>query len=161
MNLKFLVGIVLCVGMCFSCKPKPDDVSQLTDKEVFFRDTPDATLDFYCAVNEKLTDAERLSIHDLADNSEDLWAELIIRKRRDQIDTVKIVAIMEFDANEKMTMDTAFYQDLSQVLNSIDETDLAVLGKLRDGSYLYRLHLTRFCSGYVNESPLENGAETR
>jgi hypothetical protein len=120
-----------------------------TDAERYLEGTPDAPLDLYCEVNNALDPYSRVSVCNLLDRgAKVLSADLVIEIEKHQIDTIEVV-IFSFDKNGDREV-VNINSKLDSVINSIPLTKLTTFKAIKDGTYITRLQLERFCTGYVD-----------
>lgn len=128
-----------------------------TEMQRYLSSTPDAPLDFYCEVNNTLDSETRVAICNIVTSrSPILSADMLIQIKSHQIDTLEVV-IFSFDKNGNRTIEHLDY-DLNTMLSSLSMSNLLTFSILKDGPYLARLQLERFCNGYVTDVSL--GDET-
>ncbi len=152
MKIKTIVFSFLVILL--SCESSPREETNKvskskTDKERYLEGTNDAPLDFYCEVNNALDSYSRVSICSLLKNGDEIFsADLVIEIEKHEIDTIEMV-IFSFDKNgnrKLMELNTK----LDSVVNSVSLSKLTTFKNLKDGTYITRLQLDRFCTGYVD-----------
>ena len=148
--LNFLLSFsFICLLSCRNENRKVNEVVKITHQNKYYDTTPDAPLDFYCKINELLDSESRLIIcSDIKDRYKNISADMAIRVKGNKIDTVEVVTFI-FDESGNRVNDKLNYPKLDSILNSVELSEIQTLKDLKDGSFVGRLQLERFCNGYV------------
>ena len=145
----FLTFLFLSFLACRNENKNTDGHIGVTYQNKYYDTTPDAPLDFYCKINELLDAESRLIIcSDVKDKYKNISADMAVRIKGNKIDTIEVV-IFIFDENGERTNSNLHYPKLDSVLNFVKLSEIQTLKDLKDGSFVGRLQLERFCNGYV------------
>ncbi len=145
----------LAIGLIiFNCNDYRKTHTDATDeRNDYVKKTAEASLDLYCEVNNRVGDFQRLTLCAGMDHSKNYSIELIIRIRHSKIDTIK--SMLVYFENGDMKLETTKQGLLDSILNVIEIEHLPTLKGLKDGAYVRRMEIERFCVGYVEEFKLD------
>jgi len=145
---------IIFILILFSCAKPKNSIQEnryiLDAQESYYRRIPDAPLDLYCFINDRVSAKEReeLCKRIMFDLSGNLTVDLGITIEGGKIKKLEFKTFYFTDQNAPVR-DSISWKLLERVLHEIDLQKIATLKDIESEDFVLRMQVERFCTGYI------------